>query len=95
MKFDRGLRGFREHVESQSLHILLSLLGQPLVLAQLRRSARLRSQFRAEIDELFESAARSQSLATETDLAGIEVQMYHLRARLEELRQMINSLSVV
>ena len=90
MNFDRGLKGFREQLESQSLHIILSVLGQPLFLAQLRRSSRFRAQLRASLDELFESVARSQSLATEADLAELEVQLYYLRSRIGELRQTVD-----
>lgn len=86
MSLSIKLKRFKDQLESESLHLLLDLLGQPRFLTQIRRSTQLRARFMRELSERFEELARAHALATETDLGRLEVKVYQLKAELNELK---------
>ena len=77
----------RERLESHSLYQVLDLLGKPQLLGMFRRSMKYRSRITTELIRQIETLAHTHHIATETDLAHLEVKLRMLKVELAVLKR--------
>ena len=74
------------HLESESLYLILKILGTPKVLDLIRYLNRCSSTLREEFLSQVETVIRTNDLASETDLARLEVEIRGLKIRFSQLK---------
>ena len=75
-----------EYLESESLYLVLKVLGTPKSLDVVRYLTRSSNVARDEVLTQLERILRTNDLATETDLAHLEVEIRELKIRFAQLK---------
>lgn len=74
------------HLESESLYLILKVLGTPKTLDVIRQLNRYSSTIREDFLSQLEDIIKNHNLATETDLARLEVEIRGLKIRFSQLK---------
>lgn len=82
----RTARDALAYIESESMYLVLKVLGTPQLLALVRKSNHLSNSLREEIVQKVERLVDKGELATETELAQVEVKIRTLKTMLARIK---------